>query len=75
MNIVDLFGDSGTNGGETFSSEAFPRVIKLCLCRRRMETFSVVFSKGRQLRCNNNQLEIYSDLLLGGDSYPLTKGL
>lgn len=40
-----------------------------------METFFVVFSKGRQLRCNNNQLEIYSDFLLGGDSYPLTKGL
>lgn len=40
-----------------------------------METFSVVFSKGRQLKCNNNQLGIYSDLLLGGDSYPLTKGL
>lgn len=40
-----------------------------------METYSVVFSKGRQLSCNSNHLEIYSDPLLGGDSYPVTKGL
>lgn len=76
MGTVDLFGDSGANEREAFSSEAFLRVIKILpRYKKNGNVFSVVFWMCKQVRCNNIQLEIYSCLLLGGDSYPLTKGL
>lgn len=43
MGTVDFFGDSGTNEGEAFSSEAFLRVIKLPIYKQNGNVFSVVF--------------------------------
>lgn len=44
MGTVDLFGDSGTDEGEAFSSETFLRVIKLLpMYKKNGNVFSVVF--------------------------------